>query len=252
MRDGIIERTVQAGVKETAESPSSWILTSSPATVCLILVNITVFLALPIIFGNHYPPRVDRLGADWGPLTLSGQWWRLLTSAFVHIELFHLLFNMIGLWILGSRLEKLWGPWIFLLFYLSCAFVGDMTVLAIHPEIASYGASVGVLGIAGAIMVIYGLRFRSISWGARWRLAALVLYSTYIVRPELSGGLYVGHAAGLLTGGLLAILFSYFVKTARGRYWTFVGLSALLTFAAIVIRQHYRTGGWPTLPHGLR
>jgi hypothetical protein len=77
----------------------------------LVAVNLLVFLTLPVVFGSQYPTRLDRFGADWGPLTLSGQWWRLLTSTFVHIELSHLLFNMVGLWLLGKRVERVIRAW---------------------------------------------------------------------------------------------------------------------------------------------
>lgn len=239
----VTDKQPQLSGTETAVVAPRHALLSSYATLCLIALNVVVFFVLPTAFGNKYPSHLDHLGADWGPLTLSGQWWRLLTSTFVHIQLFHLLFNMIGLWILGNRIEGLWGHWTFLLFYFSCAFVGDITVLATHPEVASYGASVGVLGIAGAVAAVYAPRFMGISWGARFWLGTLILYSAYIIWPELSGGLYVGHTVGFLTGAIIATFFTYFARTPLSRYWTFVGISVLLTVVAIIIRQHYHARG---------
>jgi membrane associated rhomboid family serine protease len=178
------ETTSNSARAEASQLTLSFALARSPAVVGLVLLNIAIFLVLPIAFRGDYPPRLDKLGADWGPLTLSGQWWRLLTSVFVHIELSHLVFNMFGLWVLGKRLERLLGSWTFLLFYLICAFVGDMTVLALRPEGASYGASVGVMGIAGAIVATYSTQILELSWSTRSKLGILILYVGYVVMPE--------------------------------------------------------------------
>lgn len=115
-----------------------------------------------------------------------------------------------------------------------------MTVLALHPEGASYGASVGVMGVAGAIIAAYGVRWGKLSWSARGKLTVLILYLAYVVRSEFSRGLYVGHAAGLLAGTCLAAFFIYCATSTRSRYWTFVVVLVLLAVAGAAIRQHYR------------
>ena len=229
----------QAGADQTVESTPNRRMRFPAAVAVLVAVNLLVFLTLPVVFGSQYPTRLDRLGADWGPLTLSGQWWRLLTSTFVHIQLSHLVFNMLGLWLLGKRVEGLLGSGIFLLLYFVCAFIGDMTVLAFHPEGASYGASVGVMGVAGAIIAAYGSRWGQLSWSTRGKLAVLILYVAYVVRSEFSRGLYVGHTAGLLAGTCLAAFFIYCATSARSRYCTFAVILVLLAITGATIRQHY-------------
>jgi rhomboid protease GluP len=242
IQSGVAADAIRAPTKKVLASTSNRESVFPIAVAVLVAANVVVFLVLPIAFQGEYPTHVDRLGADWGPLTLSGQWWRLLSSMFIHIQVVHLLFNLVGLWTLGKRIERLWGPWIALLFYLSCGFIGDMTVLAYHPEVASYGASVGVLGMAGAVIAVYGMRVVQLSWKARGKLGILILYVVYIVRPEFSGGLYVGHSVGLLAGTCLALFFTGYAKTTRSRYWTFAAISLLLTIAGAVIRHHYRFG----------
>ena len=61
-----------------------------------------------------------RWGANFGPLTVSGQWWRLLTCVFIHGGLLHIAFNMWCLWDLGRLAESVYGHWTFAVVYLIC------------------------------------------------------------------------------------------------------------------------------------
>jgi membrane associated rhomboid family serine protease len=214
-----------------------------PVVVSLILVTVAVGFALPIVFPNQYPARPEAFGANWGIATLSGQWWRLLSYSFVHITVVHLAGNMAALWILGTRIEKAWGHWIVLLTYLSCGVTAGVWSLALYPKLAPYGASASVMGLAGALCVIYGLRFRSLSWRTRCKLSALVVYSLWLVWRELTIHTDAGHIAGLSTGIAVAFFFTYFATTPRTRYWTFAGMLVLLVLAGALIRHHYRVVG---------
>lgn len=119
---------------------------SSPLTWGLIAVTIVVWFATDRGSG---PP----LGAGWGVKTLSGEWWRLVTSIFVHHWLSHILINLIFLWLFGKRLERILGMWSFLVFYLTCGVAGDIVTLVANPEVQSYGASGAVFGLAGGLVV---------------------------------------------------------------------------------------------------
>jgi rhomboid protease GluP len=198
------------------ESPRSY-----PIVWSLISLNVAVFLALPIFFKNNYPFHPENFGADWGPLTFSGQWWRLLTSSFIHVELLHLSSNMFALWILGKRIESLMGHWMFLLFYLGCGVVGNFVVLASHPEVISYDASLCIMSIAGALIVAYGLRFISLSWSARGKLALLTLCCAFGVGMELSRKTFYPHTTGLFTGMVFGTFVIFFSKRTRSKFWTF-------------------------------
>ena len=71
-----------------------------------------------------FPGKVMILGANYGPLTLSGQWWRLLTYMFLHGGLMHIAFNMWCLWDLGALCESLYGRWTFAAIYLITGIAG--------------------------------------------------------------------------------------------------------------------------------
>lgn len=230
-----------SGQRSERQSVSRFPLTGSPVVVSLVAVNIAVFFTLPIACSGRFPYRLESLGAVWGPLVFDGQWWRLLTCSFVHFELSHLFFNMLGLWILGSRVEREFGRWFFLFFYLACGLLVALSTLALRPDVASYGASGAVVGLAGGDISIYGARFRGLSWGTRGKLAVLVLYVAALAWRELSrGNLYLPHTTGLLAGVFLGFFFVYVATTVRTRLWTFIGLMPMLAGAAVLVHRYHR------------
>ncbi len=130
-------------------TPRLWV------TPTLVGANVLVFLislslgASPIAPDSRY---LLELGANFGPTTLDGQWWRLLSSAFVHIGILHLGLNMWALWLLGNIAERMFGNWTFLLIYLLSGIGGSLLSLVWHPDIISAGASGAIFGIAGALI----------------------------------------------------------------------------------------------------
>ena len=90
-------------------------------TQAIVASNLVVFLAMALTTGEIFSPSGDTLiawQANYGPLTLGGEWWRLLTSTFVHVGLIHVGLNMWVLWDLGKLVERLAGNVGFLLLYL--------------------------------------------------------------------------------------------------------------------------------------
>lgn len=159
---------------------------SCPATTALIATYVLVFLLLPVIFKRDYPSNPAAFGAAYrfSAFPRPREWWRLVTSSFVHIELGHLLGNMIGLWVLGKRIEKLLGSLGFLAFYLGSGLLGNIIVLTIHPLTAGYGASLEVVALAGAVLFFYGRKFLVLSTRAKCMLGLLVIYLVGLIRYE--------------------------------------------------------------------
>src|SRR5438046_2131564 len=94
---------------------------SAGLTHTLIGINVAVFVAM--LLGHVSPteptvPQLQHWGANYGPLTLSGQWWRLLTNVFVHVGIIHLALNMWALWNVGALAERLYGRATYLYIYL--------------------------------------------------------------------------------------------------------------------------------------
>jgi rhomboid protease GluP len=126
-----------------------------PATYTLIILNLAVFV-LMLCFGVGMHSREEdfiRWGGDFGPLTTNGQWWRLITSTFVHAGVIHLSGNMGALGWLGPMAERQLGPWKFLLIYLSGGLCASLTSQLFHFSQVAVGASGAIFAIAGFLVL---------------------------------------------------------------------------------------------------
>jgi rhomboid protease GluP len=128
----------------------------APVTPILVGINILVFIAM-VIGGVGLIYSDGRLAVQWGtnygPLTLGGEWWRLLTSTFIHFGIVHLAFNMFAFYQTGRLVERLYGSADFLLLYLFAGLAGSISSLLVHPNINSAGASGAIFGVFGALLV---------------------------------------------------------------------------------------------------
>jgi rhomboid protease GluP len=101
-------------------------------TVVLIALNVLVFVVMVLQGVSVVSPTADSVlkwGADYGPLTLRGQWWRMVVSTFLHFGIIHLLFNMFVLFNIGLFMESLAGRVAFLVLYLVCGLGGSAASL---------------------------------------------------------------------------------------------------------------------------
>jgi rhomboid protease GluP len=133
-------------------------VTATPITSAIIAANALVFVAMVLSGVSLTAPTTQQLwrwGADLGPLTLGGQWWRVITNVFVHVGLWHVAVNMWALWSLGMLAERIFGRWHYLYIYLFCGVCGSMASLAWHPWITSAGASGAIFGLAGALIITF-------------------------------------------------------------------------------------------------
>jgi membrane associated rhomboid family serine protease/Flp pilus assembly protein TadD len=130
-------------------TPHLWV------TPTLIGANVVVFLVSLALGASAIAPDSQHLleiGANFGPWTLEGQWWRLLSSEFVHFGILHLAVNMWALWLLGNIAERMFGNLTFLVLYLLSGVGGSLLSLLWHPGILSAGASGAIMGIAGGLI----------------------------------------------------------------------------------------------------
>jgi len=123
-------------------------------TLTLIGINVALFALMEWAGGSTNNAVLIYFGAETGPLVEQGEYWRLLTSAFLHIGFAHLLFNMWALLALGSRLERILGPVRFSIVYFVSAIAGSILGLLMMPQAVEAGASGAIFGIAGAMLVL--------------------------------------------------------------------------------------------------
>jgi rhomboid protease GluP len=140
-------------------------------------------------------------GSDFGPYTQEGQWWRLLTSLFVHANFLHLFFNMIVLVQTGRIAERLFGTRRYIALYLLAGLTASLTSLLWHPAVNSMGASGAIYGVLGAI-VAYLLR-RGSAVPRAFYLRQLYVAVTFILYTLPGGFRHYGVDNGAHLGGLL-------------------------------------------------
>ncbi len=157
------------------------------------------------------PSSVDlvKWGADFGPLSLSGQYWRLVTSEFVHIGLVHIALNMYFLFRFGRALEKLFSAWIVITIYLVTAAGASLLSVTWDPIRVSAGASGAIFGFIGVMASVLLNKKLGLAEDDRRRMLG---YTVRLAAFNLVFGLvsYVNnmaHLGGFVTG--LAI--GYFI-----------------------------------------
>ncbi|MBM3664576.1 MAG: rhomboid family intramembrane serine protease [Actinobacteria bacterium] len=140
----------------------------------------------------------------FGPFVAEGQWYRIITSAFVHAGLIHLLFNMIVLWWLGGALERYAGSLRFGAIYLASIIWGAVGALLFAPDALTVGASGGVYGLMAALLVLERQQGIALLGSSVGIFLLLNLAITFII-PGISIG---GHLGGLMGGFLAALALS--------------------------------------------
>lgn len=191
--------------KVTRGTGEASLFAKAPATVVLIALNVAAFLAEVAGGGGGLSPRGSSLLFDfglYGPFVSEGEWYRLLTSGFLHISLIHVGFNMFALYFLGRILEPGIGTPRFVVLYFASLFAGSLGAILLSPDTLTIGASGAVFGIFGATFVI--ARHRGIT-GLASSIGVILVLNLAITfgNPEISIG---GHLGGLV-GGVLCALF---------------------------------------------
>jgi membrane associated rhomboid family serine protease len=177
---------------------------STPVTYALVGINLAVFVVMAISGVSIDNPTIAdllRWGADFGPLTLGGEPWRLFTSTFVHIGLMHVASNMLVFAYVGPTVERMLGNVGFLVLYLVAGLAGSLWALYWNPLQVEAGASGAIFGIYGALVAML-LRDRDSippHVGAK-----LLRFATIFVFYNLINSLGPGISMAAHVGGLVA------------------------------------------------
>jgi membrane associated rhomboid family serine protease len=155
-----------------------------------------------------------------------GEWWRLITAAFLHYGPLHIGFNMYALYWAGSVLEQMIGRWRFLLLYMVSGLAGSAGALLLSPNSATAGASGAIFGVLGGLLILER-RGHISSGGQVLGMIILNLVITFAI-PGISIG---GHLGGLAAGTALMLAFSTF----RHSWEASVGAAAVVAAVAVVV-----------------
>lgn len=192
------------GVKAVEE------LRKEPVTAGLILLNILVFLAVEFTGSSQNTMHMLDCGAAYTPMIVQGgEYYRLFTCMFLHFGIEHLLNNMLVLFVLGSRLERVIGKIKFLLLYLLGGVLGNVISLYLELHAQNFAVSAGASGAVFAVMgaMIYIVirnkgRLGDLSMRQILIMAAFSLYFGF----ASTGVDNTAHVAGMVSGFLLAVL----------------------------------------------
>ena len=180
-----------------------------PVTRALLLINVAVFFLLPLLGGG-----IAGALALW-PIGSNFMPWQVVTYAFLHGSFGHLFFNMLGLWMFGGELERLWGQKRFIHFLLASALAAALVQIVWTMVIGSRVPTVGASGALFGLLLAFGMLFPNriimplfppIPMKAR---TFVIVFGVLELFFGLSGGGGIAHFAHLggMLGGFLIIRF---------------------------------------------
>jgi membrane associated rhomboid family serine protease len=202
-------------------------------TYALIAINVVIFLvsALQAKSGvDMGPSRIFQQGVLSPTLVASGQWWRLLTSGFLHLSVIHIGLNMLSLYFLGVPSERMLGRLRFSVVYLMALLGGSVAVMLFTAETSSEaGASGAIFGLMGALVVA----FKRFKYDMRQLLIVLAinLYLSF----QISGISWQAHIGGLVVGAAVTAAMVYPPRTLRTRVQIGAVVVAVAVLAALLI-----------------
>jgi membrane associated rhomboid family serine protease len=236
MRDAAVghqcEECVREGAKTMRQPQTVFGGLQKPATpvvtYTLIAMNVVMF------FLDRASPALQSELVLRSPDVANGDLYRLLTSAFMHYGIAHLLFNMYALYIMGPALEVWLGRLRFGVLYALSALGGSVLVYLLSSVDAwTAGASGAVFGLFGASFVVG----RRLNLDVRWLigLIALNLAITFVI-PLLGGQniSWQGHIGGLVTGALVAAAYAYAPRERRTMIQTSATVTLVVLFMLLI------------------
>jgi membrane associated rhomboid family serine protease len=209
---------------------------ATTVTITLIAINVLAYLASGRFgFNSGSGGTLYDKGALYGPLVHDGDWWRLVTSGFLHANLIHIGFNMYLLYVLGQMLEPAYGSVRFALVYVVALLGGSFGALLVDPHAVTVGASGAVFGLMG--VAFFELRARGVDpfqTGIGGLIVINLLFS--FVFPGISWG---GHVGGLVAGSLAALALQFGDRQRQ----PLVGYAATVAIGAAAVAGAFAVAG---------
>jgi membrane associated rhomboid family serine protease len=208
---------------------------AAPATYVLIAINVIVFLIeIAQGSGGLFTEQRSRFVVDYGlygPFVAEGEWYRLVTSGFLHASFIHIGFNMLLLFFLGRLLEPALGTPRFLVLYFASLLAGSFGALVLEPNSLGIGASGAIFGLAGATFVIARGRGMDTLAG---QIGFLIVFNLIfsLSSPQISIGAHVG---GLVGGVICALAIVAGEKGMFGRNRQPLEIAAMVAVAVVAV-----------------
>jgi rhomboid protease GluP len=186
----------------------------APVTPTIIALNVAMFFVVLVAGGDFVRPDYQllvRLGSNFGPMTWTGEEWRLLSSTFLHAGIVHIALNMYALYQGGALVERLYGSSRFALLYLLSGLAGSVASGWWDPARNSVGASGAIFGVYGALLAFFAMRradFPRSLWKSIGSSALLFCgYSLALgaAHPAIDNTAHIGGLLGGLVSGLVLV-----------------------------------------------
>jgi membrane associated rhomboid family serine protease len=223
--------------KQVVRGPAAFgTLTRPIVTQVLIGLNVAVFAAGMLNGGDlNDSGELGVKGALFGPRIADGEWYRIITSGFLHAGPIHIAFNMYALYILGTMLEGVLGSLRFAALYVTSLVAGSLGVLIVDPNAVTVGASGAVFGIMGAAVLAQRMRGIDPFASGLGSLLVINLIFTFAIPGISIGGHIGGLIGGFASGWLLLDLGPRITKSHAAMAGACLGLAGILFAACLII-----------------
>jgi membrane associated rhomboid family serine protease len=183
----------------------SWVLIGANVGVFALDAILGGMAGLGLMSGGGPLLEAGFVSAD---AVAAGEWWRILTSAFLHLGILHLAFNMWALYLFGPLLEQLYGHIEYLAIYLLCAAGGSVLTILVAPQQAAVGASGAIFGLLGLAFAVSRRRHLALPRQTRAVLGQIggLLFINLAFTFFIPGISITGHLGGLAVGLVLGWL----------------------------------------------
>ncbi len=179
----------------------------SPVTFIFLLIIIIYFIVITLNGGTKDIETLVRFGAFFPPFIFKyNQYYRFITSIFIHIGISHLFFNGYALYVFGTQIERFLGKKKYILFFLLTGLMGNIATYIFNPISVSAGASGSLFGIFGAFLYLIQRHKEMITPEGRKSIISMIgvnLVLTIVV-PSIS---ITAHLGGLIAGYILSYVF---------------------------------------------
>ncbi len=206
-------------------------------TYVLIAINVIIFLLGMIL---NLSDTFINLFANYGPLVTEGQYYRLFTSMFIHANLFHILFNMYALYLLGSQAEGFFGKGKFLVIYILSGISGSLLSILLNQGAVSVGASGAIFGILGALLY-FGYNNRVYLGNTLIREIVPVILINLAFGFMMTGVDNFAHIGGLIGGITTAMAVGFYSNTGKSDRINGIIITIML-FAFLIFMNFFYAG----------
>lgn len=231
--DDINKKTEKENIKyEDVFKPKKIIVTWILIGLCIIMYLVSLLLT------DNFNLSLLVLGANNRELVLHGEVWRLITCAFLHGSLIHLMVNMYSLYIIGSQVETYIGKWRYIFIYLLSALMGSLLSITVTGNTISIGASGAIFGLMGSLLY-FGYHYRLYLANTLTSQLIPVILINLFLGFSMSGIDNAAHIGGLIGGYFATMIVGIKYKSTKSE--TINGIIVYTVLVAFLVYMLLRT-----------